>query len=265
MRVKLASDLWNARRLGQTISAERDDLPGTLEEAYDIQAKIAQLSGMAQCGYKVGSTSREAQRLLSTNEPSAGILLAPYVYASPAEVTIAAEQGPSIEGEFAFRMGRDIGPSNASSGGGEASAGAYTIDDVAGAISDVAGAIEIVGTRFSGGLAGKGRLLTTADGGVNIGLVRGDWVPFAQQDLAEHSVSMKINGEQRDIGTGSRALGDPLNVLVWLVSHLSARGVGLRKHDIVTTGTCTGLDRVQPGDVASADFGSLGRVDVAFQ
>ena len=41
-----------------------------------------------------------------------------------------------------------------------------------------------------------------------------------------------------------------------------AAGRGLKAGDIVSTGTCTGLDPVQPGDVVQAEFGSLGTVDI---
>jgi 2-keto-4-pentenoate hydratase len=64
----------------------------------------------------------------------------------------------AIEGEFVFRLGRDL-PSRPET---------YTMSKVVTAIDGVAGAIEVVRTRFSGGLGGKGRLLTTADCGVNI-------------------------------------------------------------------------------------------------
>jgi 2-keto-4-pentenoate hydratase len=40
--------------------------------------------------------------------------------------------------------------------------------------------------------------------------------------------------------------------------------MGLRKGDIVSTGTCTGLDAVHPGDVVRADFGTLGVVEIVF-
>ncbi len=76
---------------------------------------------------------------------------------------------------------------------------------------------------------------------------------------------MTINGTQRGEGTGSRALGDPLNVLLWLANHQSAAGRGLSAGEIVSTGTCTGLDPVHAGDVARADFGTLGTVEIAFE
>lgn len=139
------------------------------------------------------------------------------------------------------------------------------MSEVVSAIDGVTGAIEVVGTRFSGGLGGKGSLLTTADGGVNIALATGPWTNFAAQDLRQHAVNMTINGVEKGAGTGSRALGDPLNVLLWLVNHLLARSMGLRAGDIVSTGTCSGLDSVHPGDVARADFGTLGAVEIEFK
>ncbi len=250
----LASQLWNARRLGQTIATARSDLPKSTAEAYAVQEAIVALSGMARGGYKVGSTSKEAQSLLGTDEPGAGVLLRPFVFESPASVPVVPDHMPAVEGEFAFRMGRDLPPRSA----------LYTRDDVLSAVASLAGAIEVVGTRFAGGLKGKGRLLTTADGGVNIALATGPWTNFDAQDLRGHAVTMTINGVEKGAGTGARALGDPLEVLVWLVNHLSARGLTLKAGEIVSTGTCTGLDSVHRGDIARANFGTLGRVEIAF-
>jgi 2-keto-4-pentenoate hydratase len=250
----LASHLWNARRLGQTIATVRSDLPKSTAEAYAVQEAIVTLSGMARGGYKVGSTSKEAQSLLGTDEPGAGVLLRPFMYESPTRVQVVPDHMPAVEGEFAFRMGRDLPPRS----------GTYARDDVLGAVASLAGAIEVVGTRFAGGLEGKGRLLTTADGGVNIALATGPWTKFEGQDLRGHAVKMTINGVEKGTGTGARALGDPLQVLLWLVNHLSARGLTLKAGEIVSTGTCTGLDSIIPGDVARADFGTLGMVEIAF-
>lgn len=250
----LAQDLWHARQQGRTISAERDDLPTTVEEAYAIQDAVVAVSGMARCGYKVGSTSAEAQALLGTDEPALAPLLAPFVQGSPARITLVPDQMPAIEGEFAYRFGQAL----------PARDGGYAMEEMMAAVDAIAGAVEVVGTRFEGGLPGKGRLLTTADCGVNIGLVVGAWTPFTGQDLRPHPVAVTINGTPQGAGTGSRALGDPVNVLRWLVNRLSARGRGVRAGDIVATGTCTGLDPVHPGDQVSVDYGSLGALEITF-
>lgn len=250
----LAQDLWEARRLGHTISPARNDLPKTQDEAWGIQNAIAELSGLPRCGYKVGSTSKEAQRLLGTDEPGLGVLLAPYVHESPAKIKIVPAQMPAVEGEFVFRIGQDLPPR----------AEPYTILEISSAIDAVAGGIEVVGTRFAGGLSGKGRLLTTADGGVNIALVTGSWIKFSGQDLRAQRVMMTVNDDVRGIGNGCRALGDPLNVLLWVANRRSQHPVGIKAGEMVTTGTCTGLDPIHPGDVARADFGAFGAVVIEF-
>jgi 2-keto-4-pentenoate hydratase len=251
----LANHLWNARRTGSVVDPTTCELPRSKDEAHAVQREIVSLSGHASRGYKVGSTSLEAQRLLGTDEPGWGVLLAPYVHQSPAKIKITPAHTPAVEGEFAFRMARDLPPRPE----------AYTRAEIDVAIADVAGAVEVVGTRFSGGLAGKGRFLTTADCGVNIGLVTANWAPWKSIDLTSHSVTMNINGVARGTGTGSRALGDPLNVLLWLANEQSAAGQGLKAGEVISTGTCTGLDAVQPGDVVQAEFGSLGMVDIMFE
>lgn len=44
-------------------------------------------------------------------------------------------------------------------------------------------------------------------------------------DRREHGVTMTINDDFVGTGRGSRALGDPLNVLLWLVNYQSKRHV----------------------------------------
>jgi 2-keto-4-pentenoate hydratase len=252
----LARRLWEARCSGSAVDPATSRLPTSSAEAYAIQREIAALSGHASVGFKVGSTSREAQRLLGTDEPGSGLLLAPYVHASPARIAIAPAHMGAIEGEFAFKLGRDLPPRVA----------LYAIDEVADAVAEVAGAIEIVGSRFTGGLAGKGRLLVTADGGANMHLVIGPWRKgWDPLSLRAHGVAVTINGVARGSGTGERALGDPINVLVWLANQQSKAGRGLDAGTIVSTGTCTGLDPVQPGDGVEADFGSLGSVSISLE
>ena len=162
---------------------------------------------------------------------------------------------PAIEGEFAFRLGAAL----------PARAEAYGREEVIGAISAVAGVVEVVGSRTKGGLAGRGRLLSTADGSANVALAVGAWFEnWHALNLPEHEVHVYINGEAKGAGDGARTLGDPINVLVWLANQQSRLGRDLKAGEIVATGTCTGLDNVVPGDEIYVDFGVLGRVDIHF-
>src|SRR5262245_6663646 len=116
----LARQPWQARCAGGVIDPGAVVHPQTLAEAYAIQRAIVALSGAPARGFKVGSTSVEAQRLLGTDEPGSGLLLAPFVHASPARLAIVPAHTPAVEGEFAFRLGRDLPPR----------AAAYTRDEV---------------------------------------------------------------------------------------------------------------------------------------
>src|SRR5690349_20859639 len=98
--IDLAHRLWQARRTGAVVAPDDVTHPKSLDEAYAIQRKIAALFGAPARGFKVGSTSVEAQRVLGTDQPGAGLLLAPFVYESPARFSITPAHTPSVEGEF---------------------------------------------------------------------------------------------------------------------------------------------------------------------
>src|SRR5262245_19593348 len=79
----LARRLWQARRSGAVVQLDDIVQPKNGQGAYAIQHEFAALCGEPACGFKVGSTSLEAQRLLGTDEPGSGLLLASYVHESP--------------------------------------------------------------------------------------------------------------------------------------------------------------------------------------
>jgi 2-keto-4-pentenoate hydratase len=252
---ELARLLWEARRDGQVIDPCGVQEPESIEQAYAVQDELVRLSGQPSAAIKVGSTSAEARSLLGTTEPGSCPVLARYCFETPATIRLVADNMPALEGEFAFRLRHQLAPREA----------AYGDAEVYDAIEAVAGAIEVVGSRLRGGLAGRGRYFATADSGVNIALIVGEWQHnWRDFDLKAQPVTMLVNSEKKGAGTGARALGDPLAVMVWLANHYSHRGQGLRAGEVVSTGTCTGLDSVYGGDHVIADFASLGQVEVNF-
>jgi 2-keto-4-pentenoate hydratase len=241
-----------ARLEGTTVSASAEEGPRDALEAYAMQAEVFGHLGPASNAWKVGSTSPESQAKLGTNEPGSARVPARYNFASGAPVPVFTAHDLWIEGEFALRLGQDLPPREAM----------YSRAEVEAAIDGVAPALEVVGSRLAEGIAKGGRFRVTADGGANVSLSTGavvsDWRRF---DLPRHELRLSINGEQVATGVGERALGDPVNVMIWLANHLRG-SVGLKAGEIVSTGTCTGLIRVAPGDHLSADFGEIGVVEV---
>ena len=65
-------------------------------------------------------------------------------------------------------------------------------------------------------------------------------------------------------GSGANVLGDPLAAVAWLANELPRFGRQLRRGDKVTTGAAAQVYLAAPGDRVSADFGSMGRVEVTF-
>jgi 2-keto-4-pentenoate hydratase len=164
-------------------------------------------------------------------------------------------QGPGLETEFLVGLAADL----------PARERAYQRDEVAAAVEFVAPAFEIVGARFQGGLKGKG-LLAIADGGANVAIVQGapvrDWRRF---DLGRHALRLSVNGREVAAGDSSvLVFGDPIGAVAWLASQPLLGNGGLKRGEIVMTGTCTGLTPLQAGDRALADFGELGQVRATF-
>ena len=250
----LVERLCRARLDGHTITVQDSELGDSLDAAYALQQQVLQRIGDLSDSWKIGSTSAEAQATLGTSQPGAARIPKRFCYDSPAVVPIFTNHNVKLEGEFAFRLGADLPPRVTE----------YTYAEVAAAVAGVAPSLEIVGPRLSGGLLGAGRLATTADGSANIALITGafitDWQRF---DLPSHQLSVSINGTVRATGEGRRALGDPMNVMVWHANRQRTRE-GLLAGETVTTGTCSGILDLSVGYTVVADYGDLGRVEATF-
>lgn len=247
----LAEELATARLHGATITVTESQRPVDNATAYALQQAVARRLGPASIAWKVGSTSAEAQARLGTTEPGAARVPQRFLFGSGAAVPVFGTHDLWVEGEFALRLGTDLPPR----------AAAYTREEVEAAVDGVAPALEIVGSRLQEGLAGAGRTMVTADGGANVALVAGPVIEaWRQFDLPEQPLQLLRNDAVVAAGSGARALGDPVNVMLWLANH-QRRYDGLKAGAIVSTGTCTGLVRVAPGDILKGAFGAVGDVD----
>jgi 2-keto-4-pentenoate hydratase len=250
----LAQRLSQARLDGTTVSVQSSEIIGSLDTAYTLQEQVFQQIGDISDSWKIGSTSAEAQAALGTTEPGAARIPKRFCFTSPSDVPIFTAHDVKLEAEFAFRLRANLPPREND----------YQRSEVAEAVAGVAPALEIVGSRLSGGLTGAGRYAVTADGGANIALVTSQFVTDWQRfDLPSHRLFVALNGTVRAEGEGRRALGDPLNVLIWLANRERERN-GLKAGETVTTGTCSGLLEIKTGDTVVADFGTLGTVQANF-
>jgi 2-keto-4-pentenoate hydratase len=251
----LPEALWQARASGEVVAVEATQAPASVAAAYEAQAAMIELAGLPQVGWKLGATTRVALDLLALDEAFAGPLFAPHCLASGAEIALFPAHGPGIETEFLVGLGADLPPR----------ARPYRRDEVAAAIDFVAPAFEIVGCRFAGGFAGNG-LLVIADGGANAAIVQGEPVRnWRRFDLGRHPLRLTMNGTEAASGSGGALVfGDPIGAVAWFASQPLLSERGLKRGEIVMTGSCTGLLPIRGGDAAVADFGQLGQVRATF-
>jgi 2-keto-4-pentenoate hydratase len=226
----------------------------TLDDAYRIQRAATERWDDEIAGWKVGATARQVQKLFGVAEPAYGPVFRKTVFQSPARPPAKNFHHLMLESEFAFRFGTDL-PRRAT---------LYSREEILSAVDALIPAFEIISPRFNRLAADKFPQVVAdycANGGAVLGTPAGNWRAI---DLPAHAVKLFMGGAFRQEGKGAAVLDDPVNVLEWFVNKLSAQGQALSKGQFVLTGTMTGIHTAEPGQQAMADFGDLGKVEVAF-
>lgn len=220
--------------------------PPTFEAAFAIQDAVMAMLGERAGGWKVG---------VSPNAPATcAPLFASTIHPSPYRIPAVEVPYCGVEGEIAVRLGRDL-PKRATP---------YAREDIVAAIDGVCAAIEIVDSRYTD-LMRRGAEDKLADNVSNGAFAYGPMVTDWQKlDLSALKVRLDVAGKTLTDKVGGSPSGDPLIAVVWLANHLTGRDGGLRKGQIVTTGSCTGLPFAKPGDTAVVTFEGLGTAEVTF-
>ena len=87
-------------------------MPETREEGYAIQALLEGRSEKPLLGWKIAATSEAGQKHINVGGPIAGRLLAERMLADGATIDLTGNRMRVAEPEFAFRFGRDLGPTD---------------------------------------------------------------------------------------------------------------------------------------------------------
>ncbi|MCB2054803.1 MAG: fumarylacetoacetate hydrolase family protein [Geminicoccaceae bacterium] len=214
-------------------------MPTSPAEAYAVQAAVAAETGPVG-GWKVGRPAPDAD---ATFAPifTADIVANPY---HPPSLP-CSDLG--LECEIAFELATDL-PGRAE---------AYTRAEVEAAIATARPVVELVWSR----LEARDRappLLKLADNGINGGLVLGapiaDWRSRGFDDL-----DITLVAGDRTIKTrrGPNPGGDPVDLLRALADLCKDHCGGLRRGQIVTTGSYTGLDFVGAPERIEAVFAGI--------
>ena len=244
-RVEKAGRLLCAARGGQPIAElPADSRPQSDADAYQIQDAVIRRLGEAVGGWKVGAASEIAAAFCAP-------IFARMIRPSPASYDAGELRLIGIEGEIAFRLGRDLPPR----------AQPYDSSDVT-AEATLHPAIEVVDSRFVE-IPALVRPEMLADNYANGGLVWGapvaDW-----RKLDFGRTEIRITQDDRPFAdSSSGAARDPVAALVDFANLMRMRG-GARAGTFVTTGSWTGLVFTRHGARISADFGPLGHIDITF-
>lgn len=237
--------LIEARRDRHTIDGlPAEALPQTADEALGVQWRVvAQIGGHG--GWKVGAGAADAT-------PSASMLPAQKIYASPTQLSPAEFNFIGIEAEIAFRFARTL----------DRTGTPYSEREVLEAVASLHPAIEIADSRYSRWRE-RSALEQLADCGNNGALIVGpaaSAVPSIDQTRVEATVW--VDDTLRVTKTGGNTAGSVQRLLTWLANRCVALGTPIRAGDVVTTGSCTGLEII-PGGRVRAALAGVGEVSVS--
>ena len=248
--------IWNCWHTGDTMTRLPDELcPQTREEGYAIQAHFENFSDRPIFGWKIAATSIAGQNHIGVSGPLAGRILQERVFQPNTTLDFGANRMAVAEPEFAFRMGETLIPRPDE----------YSQAEVVSAVDGLHPAIEIPDSRFHD-FASVGEEHLIADNACAHEFVIGPQMPdsWRSLDLSKHAVTISILNGISNKGIGSNVLGDPRLALTWIVNELSRNNISLIAGSTVATGTCTTPIGIKAGDTITADFGTLGGLQVLF-
>ena len=225
----------------------------TLEAAYEVQEMVVKerlKKGERVIGWKIGATSRAVMDQLKINEPILGCMTTQSEYSFLEDVKVSHFCKLAVEGEIAFVMGKPLrGPG-------------VTRSDVIRATAGIMGAVELVDCRIENWETTTSEAI--ADNALHAGIMLGDVIKsLSGFDLVHEGAVLHQNGQLLDSACGVEALGNPINVVMWLANTLAEFGKGLNEGDIISTGSLTKFFFVEPGDVIDVSFSNLGRIQFA--
>lgn len=250
----LADTLATARRDGRQVAELPAALvPSTVAAGYDAAAAVETALGWEPLGWKIAGTTAAVREKLRIHEPIYGRTYRRFRTASPCRLTHADLLDPLVENEFFVTLAQDLPVRDTP----------LTMDAVRDAIGTVHAGVEVAECRFpKAALPPLPAIL--ADGAASGRYVYGGEIANWRDGLADIAVMLEIDGKPRRHGSGRDVMGDPLAPLHWLAETLRRRGRGLSAGEMVSTGSCTGMLPVRPGQRIVVRFGAEAFVDITF-
>lgn len=205
--------------------------PRTLDEAYDVQDRIAAEAGTSAglkdqvAGWKLGLGSANAMKGAGLSRPVVGRVLKGRLYKDGDSVPVPAHLKALVEIEIAFTLARDVTPTD-------------TLANPLDAVADTHIACELVLSRYVDRTK-VGLPSFVADSVGFHALVIGQKLDVKTIETVARTAVVHVDGKET---AGCQTGGDTIDA-VWslgqLMAHARDRGLTLRRGEIVTTGTIT--------------------------
>jgi 2-oxopent-4-enoate hydratase len=252
---QLAAALYEAEKSTIPVATLTDQYQLTNDEAYAIQLegmKLRLADGHRIVGKKIGLTSKAMQNALGVFEPDYGYI-ADYMMGYEGETVALSELiAPKVEPEIAFVLKEDLqGPG-------------ITVADVLRATAGIMPAIEIIDSRVKDW---KIKIQDTIADGASIGrvILSGKLTPIEDIDMRYMGLVLVKNGEVVATAAGAAVLGHPANAVAWLANKLAQYNIGLKKGEIIMSGSFTAACPVADGDTVTCQFDRIGSVSARFK
>jgi len=246
--------LWSRNNHTRLQGLPPDLVPRDLNEGYEIQAALMSLRGTPLAGFKLGLTNEKAQRAADIFSPIVGRLAANDIYRGAARIALPEKHLRIVEAEIVFELGSDLPAGHAP----------YSEQRVMASVNRVFAGIEVCNTRFEDNIEPPLPCLVADNSNADL-IVVGD--PLPEEDLArlaDLSVTLQRRGHPDIKGSTRNVLGNPLRALTWLGNWLARRGEGLKRGQLVSSGSCTGMTELSAEESVVATFGELAKVSVEF-
>ncbi|WP_082680846.1 2-keto-4-pentenoate hydratase [Mycolicibacterium novocastrense] len=224
----------------------------TLDDAYAVQASgvsLREQRGDRVVGVKLGFTSKAKAEQMGLSDVVIGVLHDSMEIARDEVTDLSRWVHPRIEPEVAFRLGKDIKPTD-------------TETEILAAVQQIAPALEIIDSRYEDFKFSLTDVV--ADNTSAAGFVVGEWLPFdefvAVHDLGDLAVRLAVDGETVQTGTSADVLGNPLNSVQAAARMARKYDLKLSSGSIILAGAATAAVALSAGSVITASVAGLGAV-----
>ena len=253
---QIAEDLYRAEKTLVTIPKLSDAYPDiNIVDSYTIQQLGLEKKLKDGCriiGRKIGLTSKGMLEQLGADQPDYSYLLDYMLIPEGSPAKMGQLISPRIEGEIAFIMGEDLeGPG-------------VTPADVQNATAWVVPCFEICDCRYVDWKVGVRDTIADMAGASRFMIGSGAKRPN-EVNLRNIGMIVEKNGELVGTAAGAEVMGSPLNSMAWLANKLAEFDTGLKKGDIVLSGSFIKAFPAAAGDVFVLSVDGFPSVTMRFE